>query len=248
MYNNIDPVEFKKTNRISYKYNKVWLGLTKRKFLGACADIYQRLQPKDYYDFYVKYTEDGDRTKDNREENLDCGRSEEEIVEVAKLYQKLCNDNTYPLSEYIMNIYHHVIVETFNGQMREQSVGLYLNKNGYTFEKPTKDEDSRLGIDFKVYKDNNLKFALQVKPITFLKSNSNVGLVKTRFDTFRKIDYVKQNYNVNTYYMFYKVNDNGDILFGKSNGKFTHNLSSLVDTSNGYSYNGEPFDEYNKLI
>ena len=48
MYNNIDPVEFKKTNRISYKYNTVWLGLTKRKFLGACADIYQRLQPKDY--------------------------------------------------------------------------------------------------------------------------------------------------------------------------------------------------------
>ena len=85
-FDKIDKKDFQKTNRISRKYNMQWKKYAGRSSIGDCSNLFQRLRPTDYYDFYLKYTKDGEETVHNRELFKHCGRTEEEIEEVARKY------------------------------------------------------------------------------------------------------------------------------------------------------------------
>lgn len=127
----------------------------------------------------------------------------------------------------------HAIIETFDGQMKELQINQLLTNMGYTYEKPEKNEDSRYGIDFKVYKGGTLVFMLQIKPISFFKGVDNLSLIEDRLSAFRKQSLVQQRYKVPTYYMVYKMNDNGTVRWMSENGKLCFELQRLCNGDSG---------------
>lgn len=236
LFDYIDKKDFKRTNCISRKYNVQWKKFAGRNSIGDCSNLFQRLRPSDYYDFYVKYTKDGEETLSKRSEFPFYGRTEEEIRIIAEKYREECGDYTYPLEDYIKNVYMHTIVETFDGQIKEQQVNQLLTDMGYTYEKPEQNEDSRYGIDFKVLKNNKLVFVLQIKPISFFIGSSNQSLIEDRKGAFEKQRLVNDRYKVPTYYMIYKTTDNGNVQWLSENGKICFELKRLLNRENGLPY------------
>lgn len=232
-YSSIDKKDFKRTNAISRKYNTQWKKYAGRNHIGDCSKLFQRLRPTSYYDFYVKYTKDGEETVSNRKEMLHYGRTEEEIEELAKKYREECNDYSYPLEDYIKNVYMHTIIETYDGQLREDQVNQMLSNLGYTYEKPKGDEDAKLGIDFKVYKDGKLSFVIQIKPKSFFMGYKNKSLLEDRMAAFKKADMVKEKLGVSTFYMIYVPDDDGNIGWCCENGKLCFDLTRLCNRANG---------------
>jgi len=62
----------------------------------------------------------------------------------------------------------------------ESKVNEMLLSKGLTTEAPTLVEDTKYGIDLKVYKENKLVCMIQVKPHTFFIGNNNQSLIKDR--------------------------------------------------------------------
>lgn len=236
----IDRKDFQRTNIISRKYNTVWKQFAGRNVIGDCSNLFQRLKPLSYYDFYVKYTKDGEETISARPTFRYYGRTEKEIEEIAIQYRNACNDFTFSLEDYIKNIYMHVIIETFDGQIKEQEVGQILSNLGYTYTKPIGDEDSKLGIDFKVFKDNILTFVIQVKPISFFTGIHNQSLIEDRLNAFTKVRNVLKLYNVPTYFMIYRINTEGNVEWLIENSKLCFTLERLINKTNGHPNNIEP--------
>lgn len=235
-YSSIDKKDFKRTNVISRKYNTTWKKYAGRNVIGDCSKLFQRLRPTSYYDFYVKYTKDGEETFSNRKEMLYYGRTENEIEEIAKAYQKECNDYSYPLDDYIKNVYMHTIIETYDGQVKEEQVNQILSNLGFTYEKPEGNEDAKLGIDFKVYKDGKLSFVIQIKPKSFFIGHNNQSLIEDRINAFHKEGMVKSKLGINTYYMIYVADDNGNVQWLMENGKMCFELKRLCNKTNGFPY------------
>lgn len=235
-YSSIDKKDFKRTNVISRKYNTTWKKYAGRNVIGDCSKLFQRLRPTSYYDFYVKYTKDGEETFSNRKEMLYYGRTENEIEEIAKAYQKECNDYSYPLDDYIKNVYMHTIIETYDGQVKEEQVNQILSNLGFTYEKPEGNEDAKLGIDFKVYKDGKLSFVIQIKPKSFFIGHNNQSLIEDRINAFNKEGMVKSKLGINTYYMIYVADDNGNVQWLMENGKMCFELKRLCNKTNGFPY------------
>lgn len=236
LYSQIDKKDFKRTNAISRKYNKEWKKFSGRSSIGDCSNLFQRLRPSSYYDFYKKYTKDGEETINSRNEFIFYGRTENEIIEVAKKYRDECGDYSYPLEDYIKNVYMHVIVETFDGQVKEQQINQLLTNMGYTYDKPENDEDACYGIDFKVYKDNRLSFVLQIKPISFFIGTKNKSLIDDRISAFTKQEKVYSKFNVHTYYMVYSSDDDGNVKWLTENKKLCFELWRLCNKDNGIPY------------
>lgn len=233
-FDSINKDDFVKTKYISKKYNLEWKKIAGRNFVGDCSKLFQRLQPFNYYDFYMKYTKDGEETVSNRNEMLFYGRTEEEIEELGKTYRDLCGNYTISLESYIKNIYTHVLIETFDGQICEQKVNQMLTNLGYTYEKPTDNEDSMYGIDFKVFdKSNKLLFVLQIKPISFFIGYRNESLIRDRKSAFVKQDLVLKRFGVPTYYMIYEIVGGGEVRWRCENGKLCFDLSRLCNRYNG---------------
>ena len=235
-FDKIDKKEFQKTNRISRKYNKQWKKFAGRNSIGDCSNLFQRLQPTDYYDFYVKYTKDGEETVHNRETYKHYGRTEKEIEEVARNYMNECGNTSFSFDEFVKNVYMHTIIETYDGQKKEECVNQILANLGYTYEKPQNIEDSRFGIDFKVFKENKLVFVLQIKPISFFLGNKNYSLIQDRISAFEKQMLVQNKFNVPTYYMVYKSDDDGNVSWMSENGKLCFELKHLCNQENGLPY------------
>ena len=235
-FNEIDKKDFKRTNVISRKYNTKWKKYAGRNVIGDCSKLFQRLRPTSYYDFYVKYTKDGEETLSNRKGMLHYGRTEDEVEEIAKAYQKDCNDYSYPLDDYIKNVYMHTIIETYDGQVKEEQVNQILSNLGFTYEKPEGNEDAMLGIDFKVYKDGNLSFVIQIKPKSFFLGHNNQSLIEDRINAFHKEEMVKNKLGVNTYYMIYVADDDGNVQWLMENGRMCFELKRLCNKTNGFPY------------
>lgn len=235
-FDKIDKSDFKKTNCISRKYNTQWKKFAGRNSIGDCSNLFQRLRPNSYYDFYLKYTKDGEETVSNRKEMLYYGRTEDEVEEIAKKYREECNDYSYPLEDYIKNVYMHTIIETYDGQIKEQQISQLLVNMGYAYEKPEKDEDSKYGIDFKVLKNGVLSFVLQIKPLSFFRGVNNQSLIVDRINAFHKQELVLKEYKIPTFYMIYKVDDDGNVEWLCENNKVCFELSRLCNKENGFPY------------
>lgn len=235
-FESIDRDDFCRTKNVLRKYNVEWKYYAGRDVIGDCSNLFQRLQPTDYYDFYLKYTKDGEETIGNRKKMKFYGRTEEEIEDIAKMYRDTCGDYSTPLEDYIKNIYTHTLIETFDGQMSEQKVNQLLTNLGYTYEKPQGNEDSRYGIDFKVFKNDVLQFVLQIKPISFFKGVKNESLIRDRKNAFDKQELVWKKFNVPTYYMIYNAVENGEIRWLCENNKLCFELSNLCNRENGIPY------------
>lgn len=216
---------------ISCPYNEACKAMISRNKLGDLSSLYQRLQPTDYDDFLVKYCEDGLKHKDNELMKYRRGRSVEELWELAKEYRELTGNFDIPLEVYMQNLITLAIIDTYDGQRFEREVGSYMTNKGILYDKPKNNEDSKYGIDFKVYgKDfTDLKCLIQVKPISFFRGDKNEALKQDRICAFEKYEICRKEYGVPTFYMVYDIWRNGMVKWLCKDGNFCLKLHELTN-------------------
>ena len=98
-------------------------------FIGNCTNLYHKLKPLNYKDFY-------DKELKYAEENHDLpikerGLTYEEFYLLAHKYKVLLEDRTtlkYDISVYFYSLICHAIVETFVGQKIERIIMDYISK------------------------------------------------------------------------------------------------------------------------
>src|SRR5574344_298551 len=223
-----DNIEiYKKAKKNLRMYNFQWKKYAGEHSVGNCAYLFDKLKPLNYKDFFYKYIKDGEESDEADETKR--GRTREEIFEISKNYLKSIDNSCIPLEMCIDEYIMHVIIETFDGHMRELIIQKSLEEKGFKLVHGDKDEDSKLNIDFKVYKNNVLKYFIQVKPHTCFYSNKNESLICDR-----KRFFLKQREgnvifpNVPYYYMIYDTND-GKWYKNKNNGRFVYLLDEICN-------------------
>lgn len=207
-------------------------------YIGNCTNLYHKLKPLNYKDFY-------DKELKYAEENHDLPISErgltyEEFYMLAHKYKKLVEDKTnltYDLSVYFYALICHAIVETFVGQKKERMIMDYSSKKGYEAKKVEGKKDAKDGVDIKVI-GNGLSFYIQVKPISFFKAKYP-DTHKHRIKACRKREEVLDLEGLDTYYAIYDsdwktsqvkwVSNNGRILF-KINELFMYDKDNIETT------------------
>lgn len=198
-----------------------WYGLNSTDNLGCCTYLYKKYgYPEKYKDFYKAYT------TDNQDSGKENGRSEQYLLNVANILA-FKDDFRFSIEEYYSYIVKKLIVDTLDGSKKETEVNELLKRKGLRTESPTINEDLKFGIDIKVYKDDDLKYMIQVKPNTFFIGNRNQSLINDRIKALEKERKTKEQYGVNTYYIIYNKS-NGQFILNK--GKYlSHRLGDLIN-------------------
>ena len=128
--------------------------------VGAMVYLCETWKPESYEDFFNMYI-----SRHEGNDRIHRGRSLEELEEIAINWQNDSKDFETPLSEYFDAIILHTVVETYVGSDFEKRAVKCLEENGFKAIHGTDEEDSSMNIDYKIYKDDVLKFFLQVKNV-----------------------------------------------------------------------------------
>lgn len=216
-----------------------------RPSVGSCMWLCKELRPTSYQDFFNKYVESGnkDAWKDERgKKSYKRGRTLEELEEIAINWRNDCgNPPEMGLNTFFDAVVLHVIIETFMGKEKEFEARRMLEECGFVTEDATDNEDTEMNIDFKVYKDGELKYLMQVKPVSFITSNNN-DTRDDRMEAFRKHECGHKKYpNIPYYYLVYDAS-NGLWIINKEKGRCLFEYGELVNPF------GRPVKTKNELI
>lgn len=246
-YNENDSVTAKKKfNKNEKLRNIYWRKYSQSSCIGECMKLCGMLNPKDCYEFEIKYHQYAEDNKDKLAVK-ERGLTKDELNQLVLKYKKECETNdgtlTFSEKEYYDCLICHIITETFYGWKRECELLEHIRNLGYKIEKPRKYEfDSKYSMDYIVYKGNSntFNFFIQCKPISFYKGfrytdtyNDHVKLVESYYN-------IKRDFNNKKLYVcIYDTDDNCNVTWvaNKNNG-ITHNVEEIYDTS----------DYKNKLI
>lgn len=248
--------EYAKSKANLTKYDKIWKEeFAARKVRGDCSYLYEKFKPTSYEDFYEKYVKDGEETYNNRQKtnSYHRGRSIEEILqESIRFYNRVMElfpDDTVSIKDCINNFIGRTIHDTYDGHFAENMSEKLLKKYGYTTTKPQGDADSLYGIDRYCYKDNELKFLIQVKPESFFANNRFNPKIRERKIAFSKEIKAEEVFKVPVYYLVYRRDklNKSYIAFLMRDNKMAFKLSELCN-SNGYvaeePFKGCHFEEF----
>lgn len=203
--------------------------------IGNCTNLYRKLNPKDCNDFYKKYVKyaECNRTLPISQRGLTYG----ELGLLAERYKMLSEEKTnlsYDLSVYLNDALCHIIVETWDGQKNEREFTQYLEKLGYKCSKFEGSIDAKYGVDIKVERGDGVVSAIQIKPISFFKSNRN-DVQCDRIKLCLKYEDALKNLGIKTYYAIYiRDKETGDVMWVKNNGMYRFRINEL--------FNYEPSD------
>ena len=209
------------------------------RFIGNCTNLYYKLKPNNYFDFYekeLKYAEENHSLPVEER-----GLTYEEFYMLAHKYKVLLEDCTtlkYDISVYFYALVCHAIVETFVGQKKEETIMKYISDKGFTVNKVEGKKDAKYGVDIEVF-GKGQHFYVQVKPISFFKSEYP-NTHKSRIEACRKREEVLNLEGIDTYYVIYDLdwktsqftwvnNKNGGILF-KINDLFGYDKDNIKST------------------
>lgn len=157
-------------------------GLNSARWIGPCTKLITECQPKTfeqwekyYYNFLKK-----------------TGKSEKLKQEIRKL------SIMYRIPQYeIKEVFRvRAIVNTWEGWYRElqakESIERIFNCK---LEHSTYEQDSKLGVDFFMYKNNKLICGVQVKPMSYILGKS-YGIMRDKSINKMKYEKFKEIYNV----------------------------------------------------
>lgn len=223
-------------------------------FLGNCTNLYHKLKPTDYYDFYEKELRYAEENHDLPIEER--GLTYEEFYMLAYKYKVLVENATrlrYDLSVYFYSLVCHAIIETFVGQKKEEAIMDYITRNGYVPKKVNGKKDAKYGVDIEV-EGNGKHFYIQVKPISFFISNY-ADTQEDRIEACRKREEILELEGLDTYYIIYVLdsetselswilNKNGNLLF-KINDLFQYDKANIKGT---FVRNDLPTERINVLV
>lgn len=212
-------------NDVNNSYNKTY---KLPEYIGYCMRIFERLAPESYEDAFEKYTNSG---YDTDFDSLNRGRTKEELIAIAKKWMEECPDSMLSLEDFYDGLILHIVVETYDGYVREKQVKDALKQAGATIETVTGDEDSRMAIDIKAELNGNT-FLVQVKPVSFfIGGMSNKALNDDRKALSKKERRAREKYGTNTYfrYLLYDSFNTGEWIVNTSCNKCSFSYDELLD-------------------
>lgn len=200
--------------------------------IGNCTNLYRKHKPVSHRDFYEKYISYA--TSHPEERINDRGLSYEELLSLAERYKKTSEERTgvsYDLSTYFYDAVCHIIVETWNGQRLEREFMQFLRMLGYECGKFDGRIDAEYGVDIKVTRSDGRISAIQIKPISFFKSN-RWDVQRDRISLCKKYEAAKENLGIKTYYAVYaKDKETGDVKWIKNGDGYRFRINELFSYS-----------------
>lgn len=200
--------------------------------VGNCTNLYRKLKPVSHRDFYTKYIAYAEEHPDVRIN--DRGLSYDELYDLAVRYKKASDERTgtnYDLSLYFYDAVCHIIVETWNGQKLEREFVQFLQMLGYECSKFDGRIDAEYGVDIKVTRNDGRVSAIQIKPISFFKSN-RWDVHRDRIALCKKYEAAKKDLGIKTYYAIYcKNKDTGEIKWLKNGEGYRFRVNELFNYS-----------------
>jgi len=210
------------------------------RFIGNCSYLYTKLKPESYEDFYNKelsYAENNKKLKIEKR-----GLTYKEFYDLANKYKTLVENETdikLELSTYFYGLVCHAIIETFNGQQKEEQIIKLLRKRGFKPHKVEGWKDARYGVDIAT-EGISEDFYIQIKPITFFTSKFN-DTVQDRLNCCIKRKELLDIEKIETYYAIYKLYD----TTGELKWLFNNNDDLLFNNQDLFSWNGDELEVTN---
>lgn len=197
--------EYKRLKPKMAKYKSIFdlnrLGTPEK--VGKCMELIKQCNPINYNDwekYYFKYID--------KEIIYNIG---ERYFNLIKKSNNFSNDVT--LRDCKIMVYLKKIYMTWIGYNRENQIKEYLQTKNIFCYKPTFYDDCNLGVDFNaVDKNKNEKFALQIKPNSFLCRNASADLVKDRINFFKKEKLLLEKYNLKLLFITYDNNSDDLVI------------------------------------
>ncbi len=159
------------------------------------------------------------------------------ILDLIEKFKNICDNKISDIELYKYFLFLSIYA-TLMGVEVENVLANKINKSGkYIVKHSNSYEDSNLGIDLLFFDVNALKpiFLLQVKPISFISSNKNTGVLSTRRDYFYEIERAEKEYGIPVYFAFYKDVDR------------TYNPNNVEWVINTKTGKGRPSENFFKL-
>lgn len=224
-------IKYKETYIGDIKFNYIWRNcFAPSNKIGNCTNLYRRLNPSSYEDFYKKYVEYAEANKDLKIK--DRGLTYDELVLLSKNYKDKCKNTgceVYDDEVYFYVALAHIIIETFDGQEKERMFKEYLIKNGFSCDCLDGVFDGKYGIDIIAKDAKNNKFFIQIKPLSFFAS-SRMDVVQDQKKLCEKYKDLYLNHNIQTLYAVYVINPDNSIEWFKNNGtKYSFKLNDLFE-------------------
>lgn len=206
-------------------YNYECMSIIHENRIGSMNYILDKFNPvneEDFFNKWIDYTLYNSKAKPSER-----GRSPEELYDLVLEYQSKC-DRDIPAITYFKDILMHAIYQTWDGRMRENEIRTVAESLGYEIKHSEHKEDSRLNIDLFASKDNQLKFTLQIKPISSFRNNANWAL-ETRRKFFRMEEKAFKKYGVPHRYVIYNTHYDTDMKWVHNDDKnrFLFSLNEL---------------------
>lgn len=224
----------KKLNRIQQLRNIYKTVFSSSSSIGNCTNLYRKLQPTSYEDFFVKYFNFAEQNLHlNIEER---GLTTSEFIRMCLQYKDVAERNTkerYPIDIFIYGMLCHIIVETFEGQKKEEDFKKYLQKLGCECDSYDGKIDGRYSVDIKAIKKGKEQ-AIQIKPISFFLSTA-YDTVQDKLKMQRNYHEVLEKFGIETFYGVYIIDENTREIKWLKNGKqFVFTLKDLLNEDNTF--------------
>ena len=196
--------------------------------IGNCTNLYRKILPVSYEDFYKRYIEYAENNK--LSPIKDRGLTYDELISLASDYksmcEKTCNCN-FNIECYFYEAVSHIIIETFDGQYQERVFREYLTKKGYKCECFEGNFDGKYGVDIKIINNSKI-FGLQIKPLTFFLSTRD-DVVQDQKNLCYKYEKLLHDYNIKTFYAIYVRDKDNNIKWLKNKNGFKFKIEELFD-------------------
>lgn len=212
--------------------------------VGSLMYLYDKYgRPKTIEEFFNKYT-----TDTTGDDVVKCGKSNEQIIQWAKDYQKryvdITKDTSISFDLFYKNMIYRLFGQTIEGRRAENELVDYINSHtNCTATTTAYDIDTAYGADINVVKPDGSSFFIQVKAISYIASNKyDPKIYKSRMQLIDKNKKAKKDLKMNTYYCFYRKNPLGTLEWClDNNNKMCYTLDGIL-TRDGNSV----FNQYNK--
>ena len=199
-----------------WKGNDKVKGLCKASKTGHGSNLFDKLQPTSYSDFYIKLSEyalQNEKTMTiydrglTLKETYDLGK---EFKSKVEYYDKKIR---FTLLNYVDYIIYVNTIQTFDGHINEVMLVDYINKNWYKDAHRVIGElDSKYGVDILYRNDTR---GIQVKSLKFFFGNK-ASTINDRKNILPLKDEVKKTFNIDMKYAIYNRDEKKYVI--SSNG------------------------------
>jgi hypothetical protein len=230
---------FNKLNKIDivnliWKGNNEIPGLCKASKTGHGSNLFNKLEPKNYIDFYnnlLKYA------NDNKDvlSVYDRGLTMPELYLIAKEFKTKAEADGnvfFPLDNYVDYIVYVNVIQTFDGHINEVMLVDYINKYWYKdAHRVTGELDSKYGIDI-LYKNDTR--GIQVKSIRFFYGNKS-SVVNDRNNILPLKNEVKTKFGIDMKYAIFDRSCNKFLVSSNGTPVFSYEeFNSVLKSDNPY--------------